>query len=220
MVLVVLAPALICSFELLDMALIPRFLLLGFFAICFLLFEIFKKGLTEKKTMIRITPIRVLLAMWAVATVVSGISAALMGEYLFEAARICLYLLLFVLLVQLLEKGLNEKLFLKATVLLAIGLCSIGISQFYRYEAFVTIHGMAKVTGLMTNKNLFSEYLAMVLPFVILAFFILRSYWKWLSALALIGSSIFISILLARSAWVALFISGTFILIFYSHLSL
>ncbi|MBL4587535.1 MAG: O-antigen ligase family protein [Flavobacteriales bacterium] len=67
---------------------------------------------------------------------------------------------------------------------------------------------MKPVTGLMSNKNLFAEYLALLLPLLIYAIGQLKSYWKTLSIVSVFCSAAFILALMARSAWLALALSA------------
>lgn len=200
-------PVVVCSFQLLDYSLIPRYLLLCFFS-CVFSWLVFKDQFIHCRYIVRITPLRILMVVWLCACMVSVINTSLYGEYLFEVLRVGLYLVFFLFLCKLLQRGFNIDWFLRLSVLMTIALCVIGGYQFHHYKAEVTIRGMEQVTGLMSNKNLFAEYLAILFPFITYSFVIHRRVWKFLSAIAIFLSAAFLMILLGRAAWMGLLIAG------------
>lgn len=211
--LLVFLPALVCSFELLDYALIPRFLTLSAFSFLFLIYLSFQETTSFE---FKITPIRVLFILWICVSLLSGIRSDIFGEYLFAVHRLGLYLVVFLLLAWLKRQGFDGNLFLKSSVILALILCGIASWQFVHFHAEVTVKGIRPVSGLMSHKNLFSEYLVILFPFCLISTLRSGKRWKFLSGFAVMASALFIIILLGRAAWLGLAVMGMMGLFLYA----
>ena len=160
---------------------------------------------------------RVFFLMWLGASAISGVNANIWGEYIFEAFRVFLYFMMFVFFSHFVgSQGIRAIPWIRSVVVFSIVLVIIGAYQYVHYHASVSIHEMKLVTGTMSNKNLFSEYLVLLVPFLVLGLSYLRSIWRVISGIALVGCLVFIMILLARSAWITLVVLSIFSAIIYA----
>ncbi|MCC6372703.1 MAG: O-antigen ligase family protein [Bacteroidia bacterium] len=72
---------------------------------------------------------------------------------------------------------------------------------------------MYLITGLNSHKNLLTSFLFLMLPFVIIGLKKFRSYWKFLSVLALLCSTILIVLLRTKAVWLGLSAGTMFFII-------
>jgi O-antigen ligase/Tfp pilus assembly protein PilF len=207
--------AFVTSFEILDSSFLPRFIFLSFFLSISVSWLLYNQWNKTDYVIPFDHPITIFMFLWLFASVISIINAINYAEYLAEVQKIILNLTTFLVFAAFLKKN-NASFqvsFLKATVVVSIILTVIGAYQFYKYNAIINIQGMIRVTSLMSNKNLFSEYIAICLPFLIAAVITLKRIWKAIAIISTLFVLVFVVILLARSVWVALFASLIFILI-------
>ncbi|MCB0756128.1 MAG: O-antigen ligase family protein [Flavobacteriales bacterium] len=85
-----------------------------------------------------------------------------------------------------------------------------GVYQLVQNLAEFEAGKIISVVGMMTNSNLFSEYLVLLLPFQILGILWLNKPWQVLSIASLAGSIFLILIIMGRGAWLGL-LSGLFL---------
>jgi O-antigen ligase len=102
------------------------------------------------------------------------------------------------------EEFFSAEIFQKGILISTGLLLCIGVVQYFKYDCKLTDEGMSSVTGMMSNRNLFAEYLAISFPFILSGVFNLRSVWKIFSILISLLTLIAIAILFTRSAYVAL----------------
>lgn len=200
---------LISSFELLDSSFIPRIIFLSFFLFFSLLWLVvpnFKQDLYHIKW---IHPVSVFLMLWFLSAVISGVNTLNKSEYLAEIQKVFLYFTACLVLNIFIPKDseLTEKTLVKPLLVVLFFSVCIGCYQFLKYDIYNNPHDIERVTGLMSSKNLFSEYLAISFPFVFLAFVRSNIFWKIFIFFTSAGMLVLIAILQARSSWVALITS-------------
>lgn len=208
--LLVFMPALVYSNELRDYALIPRYLLLCLFSLGFTGLLLTRRVWAGECAILRITSVRVLLFIWLIASIVSGLRSDLIGEYLFDVHRFGLYVLFFLALSSALKDIRNTEPLLKMGVVVTLLICGIAVWQFLHHDATVRVAGMSQVTGLMSNKNLLSEFLVLTVPFCAISMFVLPSLWRYIGAIALISGIVCVMTLLGRAAWLGLLIMTSY----------
>ena len=197
-----------------DGAFLPRMIATYFWIILALVWIVYKKdGHIFIDSGMR-NPVGLLFLLWFIAAVVSGFNAINKIEYFASLLAIFAFLCLFFCFRYfLIEKGqFNIHIFIKAIVVFCVFLFLIGAVQFLSNNPKITSSGMMVVTGLMANKNLFSEYLALCFPFLFVGIIRFEGIWKWLSLLAGILVLTITTMLLTRSVWVAQGITLIFIL--------
>jgi len=199
----------VCSFELLDSSFIPRFIFISFFLCLSLLYLGYSQIRAESYKIQWLHPLSLLLFLWVTAAAFSGINTINKSEYFAEVQKVFLYFTEFIVLSTFINKhsGFLEIHFLKAIVIVLFFCVAVGAYQFSIHNAAKNVDNLELVTGLMSYKNLFSEYLAICIPFILLAFLRLNNVWKGLIVFTLPGIIILILLLQARSSWVALFLS-------------
>ena len=128
--------------------------------------------------------------------------AANIAEGVHELSKILLSLaFLFIATTTLLNNKRHTSILIKALIISALGLASIGIYQYFQTGTFLT------VAGTMANKNPYSASLFLMMPFTIYGVFALSKYWK---PIATISTTVLLFLILSlqtRSVWVGLFVS-------------
>lgn len=208
-VLFILLPVFGCAFisssEILDASFLPRFLLLSTFLSLSIIWLLYNQWNVHQPIPWK-HPVILFMLIWLVASIASFPNALNKSQYLAEIQKVFLYfitILVFSTTLNQQKESLQESV-LKATVVSTLFLTAIGSWQFFNYQATLNVKGMMQVTSMMSNKNLFSEYIALCLPFSIAAIMLLKKIWKVLAIIASLSVCTFTIILLARSVWVAL----------------
>ncbi|CAN5266976.1 hypothetical protein BH09BAC1_BH09BAC1_18270 [soil metagenome] len=118
------------------------------------------------------------------------------------------------------DKSLTNAM-LKGIVLSAIATSVVGIFQLLPiFDKVINNPDFTyQVRGLLGHKNLYSSWLALLLPLVVLAIYRTGWLWKVLGCLAMVMVLLLILMVQSRSAWVALGVSGSIVsVIFFSGL--
>lgn len=196
----------VVSSSLIDYALIPRQLFLSVLLPGLIFGFISTNQMvvrTSKPTMLAFG----FLLLWLFASVFSYSGSVVFAEYLNEVGRVVGYTSFFMVCLVASKDGVDQKVITRVVSIVLILLACIGLVQFRMARPEFTIDGMMAVTGLMSNKNLFSEYLALLIPLSVLGMVIDKSKWRFIHALSVFVALILILVLMARSSWLALFIS-------------
>jgi len=128
--------------------------------------------------------------------------AANIAEGVHELSKILLSLaFLFIATTILISSKRHISIMIKAVIISALGLASIGIYQYFQTGSF------SSVTSTMANKNPYSASLFLMLPFTIYGSFVLSKYWKSIAAICTTVLLFLILSLQTRSVWVGLFVS-------------
>ncbi|MFM1875746.1 MAG: hypothetical protein RL266_1483 [Bacteroidota bacterium] len=212
---VVLGVCWIYSDQLLDIALIPRFLFIALSSLMLLLGATVAYTRGNKAKIGGLTLVDLTLLLWMGAAFLSGINSDIWGEYLFSVGRITVYVGLFFAIKFIIRQfDLDKQLFLQLLILSTIGLCLIGAYQLVTDTDGFELRQMMAVKSLFANKNLFAEYLALTVPFLLLASLNLNLFWKVLTLLALGLSLVFVALIMGRGAWVSVGIGVTIFTVF------
>lgn len=213
LVLLVVCTGFVVDYQLLDYALLPRFIFVS--VVCLMVILSLTIGSFRARSCISlgIGPITFLLGLWLGATVLSGLVSNLWGEYIFEVGRVSIYFISFLLFKILLDHKFNKELFSKSLIVSSILICSIATYQFFGHNATVSRLGMRSVTGLMSNKNLLSEYLGMLIPMTVFGIWKLKGLWKGISCIAMLWCMTLIVAILARSVWLGFSVTSCVILL-------
>ncbi|MBP9152692.1 MAG: O-antigen ligase family protein, partial [Flavobacteriales bacterium] len=151
-----------------------------------------------------ISPISLFFSVWLIAALISGGQAINQQEYRAECVRVFLLFFSFLVFGTVVQRGFREEIILMGAVFLTLLLLVVGTGQMLVNNVAFSSAGMASVTGLMSNRNLFSEYLAILFPMVVYGAFSLANKWRMAAKLAALGATLMIILLLTRSAWVAM----------------
>jgi O-antigen ligase len=153
------------------------------------------------------------LLVYLLCVVISLSQAVNVSEALFEALKTILFVsfLLFATFVLRSHRESLEPL-IRVIVVVAFIASFIGICQYYRF-GFQWIPGPIGELRASTfaNKNLFSSFLFLTLPFVLYGFYIFHKGWYVLCQLSTVAVLHAIIISQTRSVWVALFFSTTIV---------
>lgn len=190
------------SSELLDHGLLPRMMVLLAVSMVYLVSEL-RTSRFRGRSEIHITYQSSLFLLFVAVSLLSGVSSDLLVEYAFAGLRLMLYLMLYLYLLRILKRDFDHSVF-KVMLCLNIVLCAIGLKQFFDAQMVLSTESVQRITALMGHKNLFSEFLAITLPYVAISVLQLKGFWRPLAAFSTITSLLFITILLGRAAWVAL----------------
>ncbi len=186
-----------------DTLLLPRLLFLDFLIIISGLF-IFVKG--TDLNIAPTHPILYLLLCFVLVTALSYVSAGNKAEALLETSKIILIFFLFLFFLIAFINKESSMLFLSRCILVSVlthG--TIMISEFFVHNVvFNNYKSLCNVTGLMGNKNIFSEYMLYSLPFTIFNYVKSNKVWKLLSITGIVLICITLLLLQTRSTWVAL----------------
>lgn len=185
----------------LDVALLPRQLLLALSC----LFGLIYLGHRQFKSTLPIIQFGIADGVFLIlitAHFLSRVNATVLGEYWVEVLRVTTLYVLFVVLKNVFS-NVNRSHLLKALSISFTGLVIVGFTQFVQLSDW-NLHSMLSVTGRMTNKNLFAEYLVLLLPFHLAAFHYGSKLWKMLSSAAILGALLLIIAIQGRGAWMGL----------------
>lgn len=140
------------------------------------------------------------------------------GDSIFEWLKIILLPLL-VLIMSLVFR--DHRTFLKdlskSVTLLLVLILFYGAYEFLKVALYIPVshYSLYAVKTTFAHKNIFSEMLFMMLPFALYSFLTLKDIWKWTGFFCAVLAVIFIIGLMTRAVWLALFFSGTAVLILY-----
>ncbi|MFC1887461.1 O-antigen ligase family protein [Candidatus Cloacimonadota bacterium] len=162
------------------------------------------KGLKSPQTLI--------ILLFTITTLVSGISAINKAEYFYSLSKDCSNLLFYILIIILLKKNLEStNLLIKTIIVSSIFFSFIGIGQFF-FGWFLSIPGYESYYSTFANRNLLSSICFLVSPFILYGYFRLNRIWKVLCIIAIIQITFTISIIMARAVFLAVFLA-TYVLV-------
>lgn len=147
------------------------------------------------------------LLMWLVSTVMSYSNSIILSEYANEVAKVTGYTGFFLVCMVYGKNGFKEILVVRFSTSVAIVLGLVAAIQFAVAKPEFNIYDLMVITGLMSNKNLFSEYLALLLPFVVLGAILEKGSWRLAHITGTVTCVVLILLLMARSSWLAISIS-------------
>lgn len=205
--------SLLYSTTLQDVAFLPRIVALYFWIIIAMVWIVYKKEGTVFVGSSLKNPAGLFICLWFIGALLSGINAINKIEFLASLQAIFAFLCLFFCFGHFIKDSgkFDIRIFLKAIIVFCLFLIGVGFVQFVTNTSKITSSGMMSVIGLMTNKNLFSEYLALCFPFLIVGTILFKGIWKWLSVISVILVFTGTMMLLTRSVWVAELITMIFI---------
>ena len=189
----------------LDPALTPRFTMLAValvFAIVFI-YRDFYAIATNGDYLTRTITLPLLVYLFCI--ILSLTRAINLSEGIFEVLKTLLFLIvLLVATVILRMHQRNLPVLAKGISILAVIISVIGISQYYEF-GFVWIPGAADAQpySTFTNKNLFSSFLFLTIPFIVFGYYTFTSRWSSLTAISIAVTVYAILIAQTRAVWVA-----------------
>lgn len=190
------------STDVLDTALVPRYILLGEFLVLLTIYFFFIRKLninfSADKRLKMIFGLAVIYSLWSILTLVSSFNPV---EGYYEVSRSFLnILLLFSITTAVREEGSAPLKLCKALTLMAIIQSFVGILQYYDL-AFTYLPGNYKPYGLMANRNLFGSGQMYLLPFAIFILYQGNKIWQYISIIALTGLVASLVLSQTRSTW-------------------
>ena len=193
----------------LDPVLVPRFLMLS--AILFLATIIIVIGSIREQNGADFTflsrAIVPVMAGYAVISAISLTQSHVLSEGLFDLLKIVLSLLTFVMFTAvLIEDRSCVRTISRAATIAGACLSIIAILQYFRI-GFDWIPGNVIPYGTMTNKNLLSSALFMMLPFVIYNWHASGRNWRWTSIFSVTLIFYVLAISQTRAVWAAAAVS-------------
>ncbi len=164
------------------------------------------------------SPVVLLLTFYFLVVVVSYFVAISKSEALYEILKTGLYLILFIYLLQFIipvEK--SEEALVSAFVVLGLIISFIGIFQL---SDAIKEHGFGlkaaySVLGNFAHKNLFSQVLYITFAFSLYGIYYFADKRKLLPFITAILNVTIILLLMTRSVWVAMFLSGILVILVY-----
>ena len=100
---------------------------------------------------------------------------------------------------------IDKKIIIKYLPVIAIVLCCVGLYEFYIIKP-------DRLVGTMSNKNLWSSGLFMLLPLCVYSAFAYKNIWRTIGIVGSILILINISLMMCRSVWLAVIITGCFVM--------
>ena len=215
-----------------DQVLMPRLLFLNIVLFSFLIYLIIRNQMNKIDFSILRKPVVVVFFLYFLATAFSMVFANNSREGLFDSVKTFDVLVLVFLLANVFKNtpGWAEKL---SKLMMAAGFVALAIG-YYQYLTFV-VGSTEKllpdghetiyiVKGLMAHKNQFSDYMMMLLPFLIFGAYRFKDKFRSIAITLIILIFVLIILLQTRSVWtgiiIALLIGFALVLIFYKEYSL
>lgn len=199
-----------------DPVLTVRYIFLGWFAMCFLLFFFAVKKTTTAATFKGLLRTFFLLSIgYGLWSMLCSLFAVNPSESVYETARYLLNIvLLFCIIISIRQQPELILRLCKALTIAALLHSSIGVLQYFDL-AFRDIPGGAAANpndpnpawphGLMANRNLFGSAQVLLLPFILFVLYRANSKWKYVAITVLAGTLVSILISQTRSAWLSSF---------------
>jgi len=165
---------------------------------------VFRKKLILRKNVFEIS--FVLFYLW---NLISCLWAVSFPEAIMQAQLVFLGLTVFLIVSACIKAYPGfERLFSK--VLLIVVLFSFGLALFRML--LLEFYDPYQIRSISANNNLYAGFLLISLPLVLTAYSIHRRFWKYLSALVVVGCCFFIIILQSRAVYLGLVVSGLILL--------
>jgi O-antigen ligase len=202
LVLLILILPITYSTDVLDSALVPRYVLLGEFLVLFKVYFFFIRkrsiNFSVDKMLKLVFGVSVLYSLWVAVTLASSINPV---EGYYEVSRSFLnVLVLFLITTAVREEASAPFKLCKALTLMAIIQSFVGILQYYDL-GFTYLPGNFKPYGLMANRNLFGSGQMYLLPFSIFVLYQGNKIWKFISVAAIIGLAASLFLSQTRASW-------------------
>jgi O-antigen ligase len=200
-----------------DPALTPRFALLSVALLFVVVFgyKDFQAATANGQLGFLIRTILLPFMVYLLCTILSLTRAVNVSEGIFEVLKTLLFLI-FLLVATFIIRTQRASLAVltKGVSLLAIVVSVIGISQHY-HLGFEWIPGPADAQPFSTfaNKNLFSSFLFLTLPFVLFGFFTFNARWHITAGISFTLALYAILVAQTRAVWVALVLSFALIVV-------
>lgn len=194
-----------------DFTLVPRFVFLSFFILSLVVFiSFFLKDFKVEVDIIMLAYLA--FALHALISISWSVNFSLA---ITEASKIILYFFLFSGTYILLQHFGDELIsILLKTILLLFFISSIVVFLQMLELPEISRNYLYNIPGISGHKNLYSSFIFLCSVLSCLGFYKLKSYWKYISAFAIIFQLVLIIILQTRAAWLGysvFFISGFFL---------
>ena len=200
-----------------DPVLMPRFLIWS--VMTFILLVSFTIQLCKKPNSLDHSLLRrmifPLFLGYLLFSLISLAKAVNITEGIYEVLKIFLSLVyLFIAIIILSRNRSYYSILVKAVIVTAVILSSIGIYQYLLY-AFRQpgVNILRSVSGTMAHKNQLSSALFLTLPFCLYVLLTFNGYWKVISVIPITLSLLIIFLVQTRSVWLALVLSTIAIVI-------
>ncbi|NQV17129.1 MAG: O-antigen ligase family protein [Armatimonadetes bacterium] len=189
-----------------------RILFLSFILFFVNLILIFKSRFYVEKNFILKQLIFISFSGYIFFSALSLINTINISEGIFDLSKVVLFSILFISTILILNYNENNiKIVCKAIIISSIIISTIGLIQYF-FNGFYFIPGADVVYSTMANCNLFSSIVFLSLPFALFGYFTFSKKWLIISLISICFSLFVITIIKARSVWVAILFS-IFILI-------
>ena len=155
---------------------------------------------------------------YIIFSAISLINAINIIEGFFDLSKVVLFFILFISAVLIINYNENNiKIVCKTIIISSIILAGIGLIQYF-FKGLYFIPGVDVVYSTFTNRNLFSSILFLTLPFALYGYFTFSKKWIILCLISICFSFFMITIIKARSVWLAIIISffSLLFIIFFS----
>lgn len=187
----------------------PRFIFIAAFLIVGIYwFMIYKKwGIQMSQPLTRgFIGVSLVFLTWNIVCATQAIN---LSESIFFICREILFFLSFILMLVLLNRQTDQLIIPKTLTVILIILSYIGVFQYYNF-AFTFIPGDPHPTGISGNRNLYSSFLVLLLPFSFYTLMFAKPIWKFISAIAASVGMFAIILGQTRSAWLAFILATLF----------
>lgn len=216
----------------LDPVLIPRLLLLNVFLAGFYFSLFWRKQIAFQDFSVLRRSVFVLLFGYFLITVVSGAWAINFREGIFDMVKtFAVFSLVAVLALVFNQTSHWQENLVKSVIVAAFLASIIGFIEYFQKVILAESPFLPdgkpviySVAGLMAHRNMFSNSLLMMLPFIGFGFVSLNNKWKWAAGFSGILLLVLIFLLKTRSVWLAIVVAvimvAFIIIIFYKNLEI
>ncbi|MCK4358036.1 MAG: O-antigen ligase family protein [Candidatus Cloacimonetes bacterium] len=190
-----------------DPVITIRFLFLAFVLFLVNIILIFRTKIYKDKYYIFKQLIFISFLGYIFFSVLSLINTTNITEGIFDLSKVILYGILFIAAVLILNNNENNiNIVCKTIIISSIIISSIGLIQYF-FNGLYFIPGVDVVYSTFTNRNLFSSVVFLTLPFALYGYFTFSKKWLIISLISICFSFFIITIIKARSVWVAILFS-------------
>ncbi len=184
-----------------DIVVHPRLMVLAVLVFVFSVILIFNRKIEIGNVLSR--PIFLFAVIYLISVYVSGFQAVNFAEWSFESARTTIFILNMVLaLVLFMRSGEGLGIISKMLIISAIIHSFIAIGQ-WADPNFPIFPGGNKPCGMMGNRNMFSQYMFLTLPFIIYGIIKFKKAWNILGIVSFLLTIFSIMISTTRSIWLS-----------------
>lgn len=219
LILLVLVLPITYSTDVMDSALVPRYIILSGFLCLFTVYFFFLRkrriDFSADRLLKIIFGVAIGYGLWSLVSLFFAINPA---EGYYEVSRSFLnVILLFSIISAIREEDTAALKLCKALTVMAIIQSFVGVLQYYEL-GFNYLPGNYTPYGLMANRNLFGSGQMYLLPFALFVLYGGSGTWKYISILALTGLVASIVLSQTRSAWLgtaAIFVVAVMLISIY-----